>query len=394
MDDLLKKNVCRECQTFFASPERATKEEIAKSYKDLFEDVYIKQLINAMPALVAILNKNRQVVFSSDSLLELLGQKTLGLVLGKRPGELFHCVNAFKLPGGCGTSKSCQFCGAVNAILKSQKEQVKVEKECRITAVGENHEEVQLDLKIMTTPFLLGDEQFTIVTIQDIGDLKHKRYLERIFVHDVLNIAGGLRGFLEYIKLNDMTEVEKDEILNVSNILINNIEEYKELLAAENGELNVSTSYFIADEIIQMATNSLKYHDVSKGKHLKINSMAGDISFETDSHLLIRVLVNLLKNAYEAIPLGGEIELSSAASDTDITFSVSNKGSLSEEAKSQIFQRFYSTKGENRGVGTYSIKLLTERYLKGHVSFKSTDDGSVVFTVSFPRSLTEEAVCE
>lgn len=34
----------------------------------------------------------------------------------------------------------------------------------------------------------------------------------------------------------------------------------------------------------------------------------------------------------------------------------------------QIFQRSFSTKGKGRGLGTYSIKLLTERYLKGTAS--------------------------
>ena len=38
---------------------------------------------------------------------------------------------------------------------------------------------------------------------------------------------------------------------------------------------------------------------------------------------------------------------------------------MPDEVKAQIFERSFSTKGRGRGIGTYSIKLLTERYLEG-----------------------------
>jgi len=49
-----------------------------------------------------------------------------------------------------------------------------------------------------------------------------------------------------------------------------------------------------------------------------------------------------------------------------------------------LFQRSFSTKGEGRGLGTYSIKLYTERYLKGTVSFSSAEGEGTVFRVRYP----------
>jgi sensor histidine kinase regulating citrate/malate metabolism len=49
----------------------------------------------------------------------------------------------------------------------------------------------------------------------------------------------------------------------------------------------------------------------------------------------------------------------------------------------QIFQRSFSTKGNGRGIGTYSIKLLTEQYLNGKVSFVSNESEGTRFSLEF-----------
>ena len=51
----------------------------------------------------------------------------------------------------------------------------------------------------------------------------------------------------------------------------------------------------------------------------------------------------------------------------------------------QVFQRSFSTKGAGRGIGTYSIKLLTERYLGGKVSFVSEDGIGTRFSCHLPK---------
>jgi signal transduction histidine kinase len=52
----------------------------------------------------------------------------------------------------------------------------------------------------------------------------------------------------------------------------------------------------------------------------------------------------------------------------------------------QIFQRFFSTKGPGRGLGTYSMKLFGERYLKGKVDFSSQAPQGTTFTVTLRKA--------
>jgi sensor histidine kinase regulating citrate/malate metabolism len=60
---------------------------------------------------------------------------------------------------------------------------------------------------------------------------------------------------------------------------------------------------------------------------------------------------------------------------------------IPEGIREQIFMRSFSTKGATRGLGTYSVKLLTEKYLKGKASFLSNTSEGTVFTIELDRKI-------
>lgn len=92
------------------------------------------------------------------------------------------------------------------------------------------------------------------------------------------------------------------------------------------------------------------------------------------------------ENYTEFLPASGDFDVVSLYSrklDNDVEFAVHNNGVMPEDMQLQIFQRSFSTKGSNRGIGTYSIKLFTERYLKGKVWFTSEKDEGTTFYVRY-----------
>ncbi|CAG0934623.1 partial Sensor protein DivL, partial [Rhodocyclaceae bacterium] len=102
--------------------------------------------------------------------------------------------------------------------------------------------------------------------------------------------------------------------------------------------------------------------------------------------ILRRILGNLVKNALEATPRGGTVTLSCTDDGGRVIFGVTNPGVMPEEVQLQIFQRSFSTKaGTGRGIGTYSVKLFGERYLKGKVAFTSREPEGTTFTLSIPK---------
>ena len=110
-----------------------------------------------------------------------------------------------------------------------------------------------------------------------------------------------------------------------------------------------------------------------------------NIDFETDKILLQRVIINLLKNALEATELTRTVIIGIGNSEDKITIWVKNEQVMSEDVQMQLFQRSFSTKGNDRGIGTYSIRLLTENYLKGKVSFISNETARTVFSIELNK---------
>jgi signal transduction histidine kinase len=117
-----------------------------------------------------------------------------------------------------------------------------------------------------------------------------------------------------------------------------------------------------------------------------LHAAAADVTFASDKSLLARVLGNMIKNALEATPPEGVVTIGCDADDDNVDFWVHNESAMPREVQLQVFQRSFSTKGQGRGVGTYSIKLLTELYLNGEVSFASTPETGTTFRVSYPRT--------
>lgn len=71
----------------------------------------------------------------------------------------------------------------------------------------------------------------------------------------------------------------------------------------------------------------------------------------------------------------------------ELTFHVHNPGVKPRDVQLQLFQRSFSTKaGQGRGLGSYSVKLFGERYLKGRVFFTSREEEGTIFSFALPLS--------
>ena len=132
-------------------------------------------------------------------------------------------------------------------------------------------------------------------------------------------------------------------------------------------------------------------HEVGEGRRISVEESLCDVAFISDPTLLKRVLANLVKNALEATPRGGEIRLGYSVGERELLFHVWNASVIPAESRSAIFQRSFSTKGVGRGLGTYSIKLLATNYLKGDVFFTTSETAGTRFTVRLPMNLAQLA---
>ncbi|PJA54433.1 MAG: histidine kinase, partial [Candidatus Marinimicrobia bacterium CG_4_9_14_3_um_filter_48_9] len=190
-------------KTEFASPERLNKSDLAVQTEAIKRDSVLGQMLDAMPNIILVLNRQRQVVFANQVLLDHFNITSIDEFVGLRPGEILNCIHSAENEAGCGTTEFCRECGAANAILNSQKNGADIQ-ECRII---QNESLEALDLRINATRFKVSEEEFTIFAVTDISNEKRREVLEQLFFHDVLNAANGMIGYTELLRIVDQDQV-------------------------------------------------------------------------------------------------------------------------------------------------------------------------------------------
>ena len=373
-------------ETHYASPQRASHQAITSDKEKLSSITMLAPLLEANNTFFLILNENRQVVYANNVILEFLGME-MDQLLGQRPGEFLECMNALDAPSGCGTHRFCKECGALSAILAAQAGKVK-QNECRIfSKSGKRH--FAWDLSVKATPFHFNGKSFVLYSITDISDAKRKEVLERTFFHDILNTAGGVYGFSEYLK-EELSAGQSEYsdiagiIYDMSDRLVDEIKGQRMLLAAERNQIIVDPEEIALPEHLDIVMNSFKKFEDNENFRLQMG-YCDRLTLKTDKSLLNRILVNMIKNAVEACQDNGLVLVSAEGRGEQVLFSVFNDDYIEESVQHQIFQRSFSTKGKDRGIGTYSIKLFGEDYLQGKVWFESSKEKGTTFYLKIPK---------
>ena len=103
-----------------------------------------------------------------------------------------------------------------------------------------------------------------------------------------------------------------------------------------------------------------------------------------DEAQLRQALLNLLRNAREAMPKGGEIDVTVRAEGMSVVVLVDDRGSgISEEVRARIFDPFFSTKGEGTGLGLAITRQIVEAH-GGSISCIDREGGGTSFRIALP----------
>jgi hypothetical protein len=123
--------------------------------------------LNASLNYVFVLNTRRQIIMASESVLDLVPDKTMEQIVGLHPGEALGCIQASDCESGCGTSRFCHLCGAVKVILAGLAGTRHLQ-ECRLTR-RVNGKEASLDLQVLATPLVCDYERYTLLAVANIS---------------------------------------------------------------------------------------------------------------------------------------------------------------------------------------------------------------------------------
>jgi signal transduction histidine kinase len=272
-------------------------------------------------------------------------------------------------------------CGAARSIRDAQAG-TRAENECRIATASRT----AYDFRITASPIEWQGQDYVLMVLSDISDEKRRLVLERIFFHDVLNTAGGVAGIAALIAEDPASGHElKDDLLRAAETLVSEIKSQRMLQAAESNALCAENDLVGARGALETVRQVYRNHPAARGRTVEIDTEGADSVVNTDPAILQRVLGNMLKNALEATPPGGIVWLGADTGPERCTFWCQNSREIPREVALQVFQRSFTTKGNGRGIGTYSMKLLGERVLGGSVSFTTSAEEGTRFQISLPR---------
>jgi CheY-like chemotaxis protein len=355
------------------------------------DDPCVKVVLEAVDGYVMILNEHRQILAANQELLDALGRDGSGCGIGLRPGEALNCIHFTEGTDGCGTSQHCRTCGAVLAILVAQSSELPGEGECRLSRLRNDKLEA-VDFRVRATPLTIKGNRLTAFVLHDISAKKRRDVLEQTFFHDFLNTLGGIVGWSQMMREAD-PQTAASEIAALAESLKDEIVSQRNLLAAERGELVVNWQQVDVRELVTKIQLVFNRHPTSHGKVLSISSLPTRTLVVSDPVLLLRVLVNALKNAFDATEDGGSVQFWFEWRGDVPVFVIGNAGVMPEYVQARLFERSFSTRSqEGRGIGTYSMKLLGERYLGGKVSFTSDEESATRFFISLAAQESSDHV--
>ena len=208
--------------------------------------------------------------------------------------------------------------------------------------------------------------------------------IERVIRHDLKSPLNGIIGGTQLLLQNEEQDSEQKQLLNgiynAGMSVLRMVNQSLDMYKMAEGSYELSPDFFNAVDMLhslkgrwesQRTAKELSLHFSIEGQALE-NVERFFVYGEEQS--LERLLGNLIENAIDASPHGGEITVSIGQAGDWVRFDVHNMGVVPEEVRERFFER-YVTSGKRRGtgLGTYSAWLIVRTH--GGRIFFTTDEG-------------------
>lgn len=219
--------------------------------------------------------------------------------------------------------------------------------------------------------------------------------LNKLYVHDLKNPISALAANLSFLETALVGEPEEvrgavtDSIL-ASEMLLRFAENLN-LIAMMEAEESCGVSQISLDNFVRSVVKRNEKFATSAGVRLLIIDPLPDVHLVCQYRYAELALENLILSAVRHSPQGGEVEISSVVSDSEVQIHVCDHGRPVEgDYASQLFTREmqseakkYSGARYGRGLGLYAIGLAVKA-LNGEVRLGTSSDGMTQFSLVLP----------
>jgi PAS domain S-box-containing protein len=213
--------------------------------------------------------------------------------------------------------------------------------------------------------------------------------LAAILGHDLRNPLSGIRGATYYLKrkhadILDAEDLEMfesiDKSINYSNKIINDLLDY-------SSEIKPDLVTATAKSLIAASLAA-----VSAPPNVVVtDSSVDELVFRVDVDKICRCFINIIKNAFEAMPSGGELQIKSEVDAESVVFTFRDSGhGIPEKMLGNLWSPLQTTKAKGMGFGLAICKRIVKAH-GGKIAIESTVGQGTTVTVKLPLNLTPHA---
>ena len=251
---------------------------------------------------------------------------------------------------------------------------------------------------------VIGSKNQCLGAVVNLVDITSMKVLDRMKSEFVAKVSHELRSPLSTIHeqlavvLNDMVEVAPKDDRNIlarakekTHGLISLIGDLLDLSRIEEGVICTEPQPVKIDQLLESIVQFLQARAESKDQSLSLESPANELPpIQADPLALESIFGNLITNAINYTPEGGEITVKIDMAGINLRVKVADNGfGIEEKHLDKIFQRFYRVKNEKTrfitgtGLGLPIVKELVTT-LNGFIDVESVPGKGSVFTVLLP----------
>ena len=265
-------------------------------------------------------------------------------------------------------------------------------------SVSNEREEMQVSLRI--SEIRLKNSRMKVITLNNIGNELETKEMEswirliRVMTHEIMNSIAPITSLSETLLLLYKTS----ETRGSENLRNNTIEAFETIHSTARGLLSFVDSYRkftgipkpvvhpialkpLLEKVIHLERKAIKEKNIK----LQVESIDNNVELVADETLITQVLVNLLKNAIEAInpDESGQIIIRPHKQTTgQVDIDICNTGKpIPQDVLPNIFIPFFTTKETGTGIGL-SVSRYIMRLHGGKLTHSISPEGWTVFTVN------------
>lgn len=217
------------------------------------------------------------------------------------------------------------------------------------------------------------------------GELSSQRLSSRVG-HELANLLTPLLGYIELTRLDASAPTSLEALmgtfLNIARRMHVHVQNLLTLRERPAGSVHPR----LVSDLVDRALEVVRETGLAKEHHLRVTPFDPALTLTAECEMVQQLIVNLVLNAAEAMRTPGTVDIDVRAAKGNIEFRIADTGpGIPEESRERIFEPFYSTKANGRGIGLglFVARRIAERQ-GGEVVLEMPNRPGATFVARFP----------